>query len=125
MEKKSLIITILEKTPSIDGAYWHRGNVKILKNEYRDLRERIQKIVSDKNFKFDKETKLKVQIAVSGHWITKKNTIYKSDLANKEKFLIDSIFPILNIDDRQIWDLHLSKIDSKNDFTVIEIEELI
>jgi len=117
-----MIIKINEKTPSIDGAYWHRGNVKILKNEYRDLRERIKDIVRNEESDFNTDMKFKVGIVVSGHWMTKKNTIYKSDLANKEKFLIDSIFPALGVDDSQIWDIHLTKIDSKEDFTIVEIE---
>lgn len=70
-------------------------------------------------------------IQLYSNWVTKANTIRKTDLANREKLCIDSLVSVLNdagysIDDSQIYLLLMTKHDDKNlpEKTVININKL-
>ena len=122
-----MILKFPFKTPGIDNAYWHRNNIKILKKECREIRDKIKDIVlieKEKNAENFENALLSVKIWVQTKWMCKNGKIYKSDLANKEKFLIDSIFKALEIDDKQIWEIHMYKIDSPIELTHVKILKL-
>ena len=80
------------KTPTHNHLYWHRGNIKILTKEAREIREKITGIVNLNKpncFKFA-DTKLKVEIDIYENWFTIKGLIARKDIANRSKFIVDS-----------------------------------
>lgn len=116
-------------TLSVNHVYWHRNN-KIMKQEARTLRARIQSdMKANKELQEDmhllhgdyKEGKLAVKIEIGESWFTKQNTIRRKDISNREKFFIDSVFEALGLDDSQIFRIELEKVDSEKEFTKIEI----
>lgn len=115
------------KTPTINLLYWHRGNIKIMKTDAKKLREEIIEIVknSPKSNIFDPPRKLKVEVEIHEDWHTKKNTVKKKDVANREKFLIDSVFTGLGVDDSYIFEHSIKKVQSNEEFAIIRIEEYI
>ena len=42
-------ITIPFKTPTVNHLYWHRGNIKIMTKEAKELRKEIEDIILDSN----------------------------------------------------------------------------
>lgn len=123
-------IKIPFKTITINHLYYHRGNMKILTTEAKRLRKKIEEIVqkphitlSAINFK-EKEIKLKVLVEIHENWFCKNGSVKKKDLANREKFLIDSIFDALKIDDKFIFEHRMKKIQSEEEFAIIKIEKL-
>ena len=121
-----MIIIIPFKTPTINHMYAHRGNMKIMKATARKIQADILAIVDqidwrDKNFLRDK--KLAVNVAVHESWYTGAGTVRKKDIANREKFLIDSIFKALAIDDSNIWAMGFFKIDSEEEKSIVTITE--
>ena len=69
------------------------------------------------------EVPLKVTIGIRENWYNKNGTVKKMDVANREKFLIDSIFKALKIDDRYIWEIKLTKLHSEDiERAIIDIE---
>lgn len=46
---------------------------------------------------------LEVTVIIYENWFTKKDTIKKKDIANREKFIVDTVFEALCLDDAQIW----------------------
>ncbi len=122
-----MIITLPFKTPTCNHLYWHRGNIKILTKEAREVREKITGIINkiDK-YKQEKiyDTKLKVEIAIHENWFTKKDEVKKKDVANRSKFLIDSVFKALEIDDKFIWIHTMRKVQSTEEKAVIKIEAI-
>lgn len=120
-----MIILIPFKTPTINHMYAHRGNMKIMKATARKIQTEIIAIVdkidiAEKN-KLRLE-KLAVSVEVHESWYTNAGTVRKKDVANREKFLIDSIFKALAIDDSNIWALRFLKINSEEEKSVITIE---
>ena len=99
------------KTPTVNHLYGHHGGRKYLKKEARDLREKIKDLVPKHNF--SKDSKLFVRVRIVEDWYTKVGVIKKKDVANREKFLIDSIFHALGIDDKQIFVQLIEKIQSE------------
>lgn len=68
-------------------------------------------------------------IKVFGNWKTKSGKIKKTDIANREKLVLDSVVSVLNkngfaVDDSAIYCLVLQKLYSEEDKTVIHIESL-
>lgn len=65
----------------------------------------------------------------SPSWKTKKGTIAKKDAANREKLILDQLFKELsvyvNLDDSQIYQMNMIKIDSDIESTVITIKEIV
>jgi len=115
------------KTPTINHLYWHRGNIKIMKTEAKKLREEIREIVqSDTCGLHDiSDSKLKVRVEIHENWFCKNGSIKRKDVANREKFLIDSVFAALGIDDKFIFEHNIVKIQNKDsEFSVIKIEAL-
>ncbi len=121
-------IEIDKKLPSVNHLYWHRGNIKILKTEARELREYIKTKVLlqalDKDIEDLKDKALWVKVEVHESWYTKKGTIAKKDIANKEKFFIDSVFKALDLDDKQIFVHEMIKINNSIEKAKITIKEM-
>ena len=118
-----MIITIPFKTPTINHLYWHRGNMKIITKEAKELREQIKKIVHSQPMSL-KLTKLEVKIKIYENWYTKKGEIKRKDVSNREKFLIDSVFDALGIDDKFIFKSTMEKIQSEEEESIIEIKNM-
>lgn len=122
-----MIITIPFKTPTINHLYWHRGNIKILKTEARKLQREILEIVDkirDDSLRIRSEP-LSVHVDIFEDWYFKNGSIRKIDVANREKFLIDSVFKALGIDDKFIFYQSMKKVQSKTEEkAVITIEVL-
>lgn len=125
-EKYMLKITIPFKTPTINHLFWHKGNIKIMKTEAKKLREEIKKIVL-KDISFvcpNLNDGLKVIVEIHEDWFCKNGSVKRKDIANREKFLTDSVFDALNIDDKYIFEHIMKKIQSNEEKAVIKIEEL-
>ena len=118
-----MIIKIPFKTPTINHLYWHKGNMKILTKEARELRERINIITNEEAPLFFKnlEKGLRVEVEIHENWLTKKGEVARKDIANREKFLIDSIFKALNIDDKYIFEHKFLKIQDDQEFALVKI----
>lgn len=114
------------KTPSINGLYWHKGNIKIMTREAREIRDKIKEIVGVPDVLEFYERPLKVNVDVYENWYLKDGvTVAKKDVANREKFLIDSIFKCLEIDDRYIFQSTFKKIQSETQEAAIVTIEVI
>ena len=115
------------KTPTINHLYWHKGNIKIMKTEAKELRNKIidicYKAVGEKMYLMDGK-KLKVLVEIHEDWYTKKGLVKKKDLSNREKFLVDSIFKAVDWDDKFIFEHTMKKIQDDKEFVVITIETI-
>ena len=121
-----MIIKVPFKTPTVNHLYWHRGNMKILTKEARELREKINMIVIsamayDYNLGRDK---LSIDVEIHEDWLTKKGEVARKDIANREKFLIDSVFKALGIDDKFIFKHIFLKVQDSEEFALINITAL-
>jgi len=115
------------KTPTINHLYWHKGNIKIMKTEAKELRNKIIEICNKKigNKKdFMNDNKLKVNTEIYEDWYTKKGLVKKKDLSNREKFLVDSIFKAIDLDDKFIFEHTMKKIQSDKEFVIVTIETI-
>ena len=99
-----------------------------MSREAKALRQRIIEMVDiqlrNQGYWHDdwKDKLLKVKVEIHENWWNKNNTVKKKDIANREKFLIDSIFQGLGLDDRFIWEHQLLKVDDEEFYSVITIE---
>lgn len=126
-----MIITIPFRTPTINHLYWHRGHVKILKTEAKKLRKEIDEIVRKIVFvnpgiwKNLKDKPLGVDVSIFEDWYCNNGSVKKLDVANREKFLVDSVFKALGIDDKFIFYQSMRKVQSATqEKAVITIEVL-
>ncbi len=120
-------IKIPFKTPTINHLYWHRGNMKIMTTEAKRLREEIKEIVM-KSFPFvcaDLNKGLKVEVKIHENWFTQKGQVARKDISNREKFLIDSVFKSLGIDDKFIFEHTFLKVQDDEEFALIKIKQNI
>jgi Holliday junction resolvase RusA-like endonuclease len=118
------------KTPTINHLYWHRGNIKIMKTEAKELREKIIELINKKIFKHEIEylvdKELKVRIEIYEDWYNKDLTVKKKDIQNREKFLVDSVFNALDIDDKYVFECSFIKKQCDNDeYSIVFIDEII
>ena len=116
-------IEIPFKTPTINHLYGQHGVHKYLKPEARALRDEIEKIVFDCAQVPPLNKKLSVTVQIHENWLTKKGDVKKKDVSNREKFLIDSIFDAIGVDDKMIYKHTMEKIQSNEEKAVIKIEE--
>ena len=94
-----------------------------MKTEAKKLREEIKEIIINSAFPlFAQETKLKVTTEIHEDWFTKKGLVKRVDIGNREKFLIDSVFNALEIDDKFIFEHIMKKIQDNKEFAIITIE---
>ena len=120
-------ITIPFKTPTINHLYYHRGNIKILKTEARELQKKINDIVQGFSINhgvnlFSPGQPLKVVVEIYEDWYFKNGEVKKADVSNREKFLIDSVFKALQIDDKYIFENTFKKVQSQEEKAIITIE---
>jgi Holliday junction resolvase RusA-like endonuclease len=119
-------IKIPFKTPSVNHLYFNWNNRRILTKEARKLKEEINEIVR-KSLPFvcsNLNDGLKVGVEIHENWLTKKGAVKKKDISNREKFLIDSVFDTLNIDDKFIFEQTMKKVQSDKEFAIIKIQEI-
>jgi len=117
-----MLIEIPYKTPTINHLYWHRGNIKIMKKEAKELREKIIKLLPINEF--TEADKLEVEVYIFENWFTKQNEVKKKDIMNREKFLLDSVFEGLELDDKMIFKISMSKINGNEEKTIIRIKKI-
>lgn len=120
-----MIIKIPFRTPSVNHLYFNWNNRRILTKEARELKKEIKDICCKMNLneKYN-DKKLKVNVKIYENWFNKNGTIKKKDISNKEKFLIDSVFDGLGLDDKCIFKHQMIKIQSDKDYSIIKIDEL-
>ena len=100
--------------------------MKILTKEAREIKKEIADVVLN-SLPFlcaNLNNGLKVTIQIHENWFTKKGDVARKDVANREKFLVDSVFEFLGIDDKYIFELTIKKIQSDEEFSIINISEL-
>lgn len=119
-----MIITLPFKTPTINHLYWHRGNVKVMKKKAKELRDEIIEIIEDLDCNIENDVELKVIVKVYERWYNIDGSIKKKDIQNREKFLIDSVFKALDIDDKNIFDCRFIKVNSDEDKIIIDINKI-
>ncbi len=123
-------IVIPFKTPTVNLMYvtfTPRGGsrtMRIKSKESKAAAEDVKKIVLESQTETIKG-QLSVKIEVYSNWFNKDGTIKKRDIANLEKFITDSIFENLEgMDDSQIFEITMFKIQSDEEKSVINIVEL-
>jgi len=123
-------IIIPFKTPTVNHLYGQRpggfGRARFLKPEARKIREKILELIGElPRCMIDglpKYSQLKVTTLVHENWYTKKGDVKRKDIANREKFLIDSVFSALGIDDKFIFEHTMKKVQSNEEKVTIKIE---
>jgi len=112
-----MIITIPFKTPTINHLNCYTRWGGYMKKEYKLLRKEIIKIcdetISPETKEYFKNKKLKVMIAICEDWYYLNGNVKKVDVANREKFLTDSVFQGLGLDDKNIFYISLRKVQLK------------
>lgn len=102
--------------------------MRVITKEARELRKEIEETIRDDDRELANELrghKLRVQIIVTERWIAKKGTVLKKDIANREKFFVDCVFQSLGLEDSNIWEINLKKVDNPDfETTSIEISKL-
>lgn len=123
-------VVINEKTPTTNSMYltnqWGKRYVKTTTTDLKDeIVRQIDIQLKELSYWRDDwvDKLLKVRIEIHEDWWTKKNTVKKKDIANKEKFVIDTVFAALGIDDSFIWEITLVKFEDENEFTEVFIEQ--
>ena len=115
-------IIIPFKTPSVNHLYNHKGSRRFLTKEAKDLRFKIKDLVKNVNSDDYKEQTLKVTLNIHEDWLTKAGEMSRKDVVNKEKFITDSVFEGLGIDDKMIIEYKISKIQDIIEQSVMIIE---
>lgn len=115
-------LTIPFKTPSVNHLYFVWQGRKILTKEARILDKKIAEIVNPFRDFYLENTQLKVRIIILEKWFNLDGTIKKKDLDDRAKFILDSVFRGLNIDDKNVFELEMKKEHSD---TLEEVEVYI
>lgn len=92
--------------------------------EAKDLREKITEIVNSQKIESPFLERLKVEVEIHEDWFTKKGEVKRKDISNREKFLIDSVFKALDIDDKFIFEHVMRKVQDTEEFAIIKISYL-
>jgi len=117
---------------SVNSMYRVTRQGKFLKREALNLRTKIIKDIKDikdvKNkgqYETLRDKKLTVGIIFIENWLYKNGEERRADLDNRLKFLIDSVFKGLNLEDKMIYELYARKEQSElSEETRITIDEL-
>jgi len=121
----NVVIKIPFKTPTINHLYGQRGFHKYLTKEAKELRKEIEEIILKikcKGWVLLNTNNLEVVVEIYENWYTKNGDVKKKDVANREKFLIDSIFNALGIDDKGIFKHTMIKKQSDKEYAIITIK---
>lgn len=118
-------IVIPFKTPTVNHLYTrNRFGNQCKTAEAAKLKKEIMKIcegyTNDTMLLRDRE--LKVLVQVFEDWYCKDGSVKKKDVANREKFLIDSVFEGLGLHDKFIFAHKMKKVQSKSEQSIITIE---
>ena len=123
-------IVIPFKTPTVNNMYvtftpkGGRRTMRIKSKESKAAAEDVKEIILNGPFK-KIEGPLRVDMEIYSNWHNKDGSIKKRDIANLEKFITDSIFSnIEGMDDSQIFQLSMIKMQSDKEEAVINIEAL-
>ena len=114
------------RTPSINHLHGHnKFGAFYLKPEARKLREEIKELIINQAFPLfaQEEVLLKVTTEIHEDWYTKKGLVKRKDIGNREKFLVDSVFDALGMDDKFIFEHTMKKVQSNKEFAIIIIKE--
>lgn len=117
-------ITIPKKCLTINHLYGQRGFRKFIKQEGKELREYIIKLIQNRKHNDNLLIPLNVSVEIYENWLTKEGFVKRKDLDNRAKFLLDSVFLGLGSDDKYIFQLTMRKIQSKIEKSVIKINKL-
>ncbi len=119
-----MIIKIPFKTPTVNHLYGrHSRGFMFVKQEAKDLKEEIKQIVY-KSLPFvcpNLNDGLKIEVEIHENWFSKTGKVLRKDIANREKFLIDSVFEALGIDDKYIFEHKLIKVQDSEEYSLIKI----
>ena len=124
-----MIIKIPFRTPTVNHLYCYTRRGCFMKKEAKELRKEIVKIVDKQPTEEIASLKNKilgVDVAIFERWYNLDGiTVKKMDIANREKFLIDSVFEGLGIDDKFVFYQSMRKLHSTtNEHAIITIEVL-
>ena len=122
-----ITIEIPVKTLTVNHIYGFKGFRKFIKKKGKEQREFIVKCIEsliNVELFYLKGSKLSVTIRIYEDWLTKKGEVKRKDLDNRCKFLLDSIFLALNIDDKYVFHLVMIKCQSKVEKAIVVIEVL-
>ncbi len=119
-------IKIPFKTPTVNHLYYHQGNIKILTKEARDIQKQIKDLIEALKINCTPylDERLSIKILIHEDWYTKKCEVKKKDIANREKFLVDSVFEVLGLNDKFIFEHQMYKVQDKEEYAIIEIKTL-
>ncbi len=121
-----IIIKIPFKTPTINHLYYHIQNMKVLTKEAKELKIKIKEVIDA--LKIDskpyQDKRLGLIIEIHENWFTKQNTVKRKDISNREKFLVDAVFQVLDIDDKFIFNHQMIKVQDQEEYSLIKIERL-
>ena len=110
-------------TPTVNLMYATFHGHRVKSKQARELAKEVNLIVSNTPYS-PISGELSVTIDIYSNWYNKDKTIKKRDIANLEKFITDSIFSNLqDMDDSQIFKITMNKIQSNEEFSIINIEE--
>lgn len=117
---------------SVNSMYRTTRQGKFLKRKALNFRTRIIEDVKEQIREFEEiwenkltDKKLTVGIIFVENWLYKNGEIRKADLDNRLKFLIDSVFKALDLDDKMIYELYARKEHNElAEATTITIDEL-
>lgn len=118
------------KTPSVNALYRtftkksKKGKImafRALTKEAKEAKKKINPIVVKEPLP---DEPLLARIEVYGNWYNKNNTIKRKDLAPLEKFIIDSIFEKLEVDDKQIFKIIMEKVQCDTEQVAVMITKM-
>ena len=113
------------KTPTVNHLHFVWNNRVILTKVARELKKEILGYCNhDLSLIKGYKRGLKVTVEIHEDWYTKKGDVKKKDVMNREKFLTDSIFQGLGLDDKYIFEYHIKKVQSSKEFALVKIEVL-
>lgn len=98
---------------SINKQYYHNRAGKFLTRPARELRAKIISDVKEMDNTLPEDATLRIDINLVEDWLCKNGAIRKADLDNRLKFLIDSVFRGLEMDDKYIFEIHAYKVQSE------------
>lgn len=94
-----------------------KGNRKVLTIKARELRARImedtiKQIGHRANQIVEEDEPQRIEITFMGDWLTLEGEVRKTDIDNRLKFLIDSIYNAIGFDDKYIYEIKAKKHQS-------------
>ena len=114
-------IKIPFKTPTVNLMNSTFNGNRVKSKKARELAKEVGDIVLNSETEII-EGELEIKIEIHSNWYNKDGTIKIRDIANLEKFITDSIFANLEgMDDKQIFKLTMTKVQSKEEFSIIKI----